>query len=101
MCSERVRSSGLIISTGSGSTAWLKTMNNLNKDNFISMIQALNHHAEKDQIDLGDINSLLHPENSPLVDQIMEKVNGVIIFSPESDFLQFRHRELVDGISED
>lgn len=76
---ERVRSSGLLISTGTGSTAWLKTMSGVNYETLSSIL---------DKIGVEDL-----PENQRR--SLLNEVNERVVFPPDHNQIYYKHREIV------
>lgn len=78
---ENLRSSGLLISSGTGSTAYLLSASKISK----SRIQRL----------IGNLGLDITDEN--LVNSISKKMNSMNCFDPQSRELYFMHREILDS----
>lgn len=65
---------------------------------FLESLQDIASEKNLPQIGLGQFSE---PQNVHLLDEVLSRVNRKVIFDPESDFLKFKHRELVDGVDMD
>lgn len=69
----------MIIATGSGSTAWLKSMTRVSKETYLKIKKQLE--LPSSSMKASDID-------------ILEKINKSVEFSPNSPDIFFKHREL-------
>lgn len=73
---QQIKSTGVLLSTGTGSTAWLSGMNQLTYDTAEFLIKNYK------EVPRGKI------------EEALEKFNHRKVFSPEADYLAYFHKEI-------
>ena len=77
---SRIRSSGLLLSTGTGSTAWLKNMNKLGKDQISQILKILiDSLGDSEQLN-ASIRQRINKPN--ILDSVHQEFNRKSIFDP-------------------
>lgn len=86
----KMKSSGLTVCTGTGSTSWYYNINKLTEQQIKSIVEIINSVTRSD---------LVQPDNSELIGEITKKFNDTLTFGATEPMMAYSIRDPVDYVS--
>ncbi|XP_071448465.1 NAD kinase 2, mitochondrial isoform X1 [Hetaerina americana] len=87
---RKIKSSGMCVSTGTGSTSWTFSIDRLTHQSVEELVRII-----ADESGLGP--EVLNDKNSALIDKITSRFNNTLVFKPDEKKMAYTIRDLICG----
>ncbi|CAB3368453.1 Hypothetical predicted protein [Cloeon dipterum] len=84
----KVKSSGLCVATGTGSTSWAYSIGRLSTDSVHELLRALQSERPDIELNLGD---------RQLLERVTDRFNNALVFGPEESRLNYVIRDMISA----